>query len=206
MKKCKKCENEFEPIKGLVSYCSLACRNSRSWTAYDKLKKSISSKTSEKAIKQRESLKSKEIIDKITKTKREAHKKHILESDYTDLSFKARRYRILYDQNKKCNRCGLDEWMDTPLVLELEHKDGNHYNNERNNLEMLCPNCHSLTSTWRGRNKRERKMRISDESLLESLLLNEWNFRQSLILVGLVAKGGNYNRCHRLKREYDSIA
>ena len=71
---------------------------------------------------------------------------------------------------------------------------------------MLCPNCHSLTSTWRGRNKKERKMRVSDESLLEALLLNEWNFRHSLISVGLVAKGGNYNRCHRLKREYDSVA
>lgn len=206
MKKCKKCENEFEPIKGLVSYCSLACRNSRSWTDADKLKKSISAKTSEKAIKQIAYLKSKEIIDKITKTKREAHKKHILKSNYTDLSFESLRYRILYEQNEKCNRCGLDEWMNTPLVLELEHKDGNHYNNERSNLEMLCPNCHSLTSTWRGRNKKERKMRVSDESLLESLLLNEWNFRQSLILVGLAAKGGNYNRCHRLKNEYDSVA
>jgi hypothetical protein len=206
MKKCKKCENEFEPSKGLVNYCSLACRNSRSWTDDDKLKKSISAKTSEKAIKQREFLKSKEIIDKITQRKREAHKKHILESNYSDLSFESLRARILYEQNEKCNKCGLDEWLDTPLILELEHKDGNHFNNNRDNLEMLCPNCHSLTSTWRGRNKKERKMRVSDETLLEALLLNQWNFRQSLISVGLSPKGGNYNRCHRLKREYDFVA
>ncbi len=182
------------------------CRNSRIWSDSDKLKKSKAARTSEKAIKQRESLKSKEIIDKITKTKREAHKKHILESNYSDLSFESLRARILYEQNEKCNKCGLDEWLNTPLVLELEHKDGNHFNNCRDNLEMLCPNCHSLTSTWRGRNKKERKLRVNDETLLESLLLNMWNFRQSLISVGLAPKGGNYNRCHRLKREYDFVA
>ena len=48
MKICKKCKNEFEPKKGLISYCSLQCRNSRNWTEDDKLKKSISAKLSEK--------------------------------------------------------------------------------------------------------------------------------------------------------------
>lgn len=206
MKQCKKCGIDFQLTKGLINYCSLNCRNSRIWSDNDKLKKSKAARTSEKAIKQRESLKSKEIIDKITKTKREAHKKHILESNYSDLSFESLRARILYEQNEKCNKCGLDEWLNTPLVLELEHKDGNHFNNCRDNLEMLCPNCHSLTSTWRGRNKKERKLRVNDETLLESLLLNMWNFRQSLISVGLAPKGGNYNRCHRLKREYDFVA
>ena len=206
MKKCKKCGIDFQPIKGLINYCSLNCRNSRCWSHTDKLKKSKSAKTSEKAIKQRESLKTKEIIDKIAKTRKESHKKHILESNYSDLSFESLRARILYEQNQKCNKCGLDEWLNTKLVLELEHIDGNHFNNNRDNLEMLCPNCHSLTPTWRGRNKKERKMRVNDETLLESLLLNMWNFRQSLISVGLAPKGGNYNRCHRLKRDYDLVA
>ena len=49
-------------------------------------------------------------------------------------------------------------------------------------------------------------MRVNDETLFESLLLNMWNFRQSLISVGLAPKGGNYNRCHRLKRNYDLVA
>lgn len=45
---CKKCGNEFQPQKGLISYCSLECRNSRNWSESDKLKKSISAKKSNK--------------------------------------------------------------------------------------------------------------------------------------------------------------
>ena len=48
MNTCKKCEKEFEPIKGLVNYCSLKCRNSRNWSDEDKQKKSKSAKNSDK--------------------------------------------------------------------------------------------------------------------------------------------------------------
>jgi hypothetical protein len=44
MKTCKKCSNEFEPSKGLVSYCSLKCRNSRTFSEEAKLKKSKANK------------------------------------------------------------------------------------------------------------------------------------------------------------------
>jgi Zn finger protein HypA/HybF involved in hydrogenase expression len=68
----------------------------------------------------------------------------------------ARRRRVLHQQDGKCKRCGLDEWRGEPLTLELEHKDGNRDNNRRENLECLCPNCHSLTLTWRGRKNQGR--------------------------------------------------
>lgn len=44
-------------------------------------------------------------------------------------------------------------WRDRPLPLEVDHIDGNWRNNCRENLRMLCPNCHSATDTYRGRNK-----------------------------------------------------
>jgi hypothetical protein len=201
MKNCKKCEKVFEPKKGLINYCSLECRNSRVWSDYDKQKKSISAKNSEKQ-KNANKNRSKEVWIKVAETRKKNHIENILQSDYTSLSFESLRYRILYEQKNKCNRCGLDSWLGQEIVLELEHKDGNNKNNNRDNLEMLCPNCHSLTDTWRGRNKRERRNRVSDEVLLESLLINEWNMRQSLLNVGLSPKGGNYNRCHTLKKEY----
>lgn len=47
-------------------------------------------------------------------------------------------------KENKCERCGLTEWLGHPIPLELHHKDGNHYNNKLDNLEILCPNCHSL--------------------------------------------------------------
>lgn len=51
----------------------------------------------------------------------------------------------------KCERCGLAEWQGEKLSLELHHKDGNHYNNDLNNLQILCPNCHSLTQNYRNK-------------------------------------------------------
>lgn len=53
----------------------------------------------------------------------------------------------------KCNNCELTEWLGNPIPLELEHIDGNSSNNKLENLELLCPNCHSLTDTYRGKNK-----------------------------------------------------
>ena len=54
----------------------------------------------------------------------------------------------------RCCGCKLDTWMDQPIPLELDHIDGNHQNNALDNLRLLCPNCHSLTPTFRGKNKR----------------------------------------------------
>lgn len=201
MVKCKKCDKEFEPVKGLINYCSLECRNSRFWSEEDKNKKSISAKSSEKVMIANNN-RPDDYWEKIVKIRKENRQKQIIKSNYEELSFESLRFRILYEQKNKCNNCGLDEWLGQKLVLELEHKDGNNKNNDRNNLEMICPNCHSLTKTWRGRNKRERRHRVPDKDLLESLLINNWNMRQSLLDVGLSPKGGNYNRCHKLKKEY----
>jgi hypothetical protein len=56
-----------------------------------------------------------------------------------------------------CNRCGGTEWLGQPIPLELEHRDGNSANNSLENLELLCPNCHALTPTYRGKNKNRKR-------------------------------------------------
>jgi 5-methylcytosine-specific restriction endonuclease McrA len=202
MKNCKKCNAEFEPKKGLLNYCSITCRNSRTWNEQDKLKKSISNKNSDK-VKLANRTRPDNFWLEIVKKRKENDKVKIMNSNYEDLKFESLKKRIYHEQNGSCNRCGLKNWLDNEIPLELEHKDGNHFNNERKNLELLCPNCHALTNTWRGRNKtKQLRGKISDEKLLEVLLTNEWNMRKSLIEVGLAAKGGNYNRCHKLKKEY----
>lgn len=53
----------------------------------------------------------------------------------------------------KCNRCGLTEWMGEPIPLELHHKDGDNLNNNLDNLEIICPNCHTFTDGYRNRTK-----------------------------------------------------
>ena len=53
-----------------------------------------------------------------------------------------------------CKCCGLTEWMGKSIPLELDHIDGDRENNSLSNLRLLCPNCHALTPTYRGRNTR----------------------------------------------------
>lgn len=54
----------------------------------------------------------------------------------------------------KCVNCGCDgHWQNGIISLELDHIDGDNTNNELTNLRYLCPNCHALTETYRGRNK-----------------------------------------------------
>lgn len=47
-----------------------------------------------------------------------------------------------------CLSCGISKWMDKPIKLHIEHKDGDYLNNEIDNLCFLCPNCHSQTPTY----------------------------------------------------------
>jgi hypothetical protein len=52
----------------------------------------------------------------------------------------------------RCDRCRRRRWLDVPIPLELDHIDGDRTNNLLENLRVLCPNCHALTPTYRGRN------------------------------------------------------
>lgn len=55
----------------------------------------------------------------------------------------------------KCSFCDINSWMGKEIMIELDHIDGNSNNHKLCNLRMLCPNCHSQTSTFRSRNIRK---------------------------------------------------
>jgi DNA-binding CsgD family transcriptional regulator/5-methylcytosine-specific restriction endonuclease McrA len=59
-------------------------------------------------------------------------------------------------KERRCERCGLDEWRGTSLSLALHHINGDRLDNRLENLELLCPNCHSQTGTYSGRNGHRR--------------------------------------------------
>lgn len=61
--------------------------------------------------------------------------------------------RLIEELGHQCRKCQNIEWNGLPITLELEHIDGNNRNNEKQNLTLLCPNCHSQTPTWRNRKR-----------------------------------------------------
>jgi hypothetical protein len=59
---------------------------------------------------------------------------------------------ILEKQNNTCIGCGIETWRGEKITLELDHIDGDSKNNAEYNLRGLCPNCHSLTPTYKSKN------------------------------------------------------
>jgi 5-methylcytosine-specific restriction endonuclease McrA len=53
----------------------------------------------------------------------------------------------------KCSCCGINDWLGKPITLQLDHINGKNNDHRLENLRFLCPNCHSQTETYAGKNK-----------------------------------------------------
>jgi Zn finger protein HypA/HybF involved in hydrogenase expression len=60
---------------------------------------------------------------------------------------------IINIRGYRCENCGSSEWLGEKLQLELHHIDGDNSNGDFDNLSLLCPNCHSITNNYKGKNK-----------------------------------------------------
>jgi transposase-like protein len=65
-----------------------------------------------------------------------------------------RRLFLLGLKDNRCERCAASEWFGAPLTLALHHVNGDRMDKGIENLALLCPNCHSQTDTFSGRNGR----------------------------------------------------
>lgn len=75
----------------------------------------------------------------------------------TDIQTNKVRTKLLEEGVKehRCECCGLTEWLGKPIPLELHHMDGDRTNNTLENYQLLCPNCHAFTDSYRGKNTRK---------------------------------------------------
>ncbi len=74
-------------------------------------------------------------------------------------ALKSRLYRAgLLKEDAQCAECGVSSiWNGKRLVLQLDHINGSNRDNRIENLRLLCPNCHSQTDTYAGRNVRTNR-------------------------------------------------
>ena len=161
---CKECGNLVErspsELRGKEVFCSTSC----SATFYNRNKISLpknkckfcggdcyniycSTKCSSKQMR-------KDVYDKISKGEVEGHSVHTL------------RQYLLTTRGCKCEMCGITEWGGKPLVVVMDHINGNSNDNMLSNLRLICSNCDTLTPTYKCRNKGSgrhyRRMRYAE--------------------------------------------
>ena len=110
------------------------------------------------------------------------------------LSKRDKRLKVFAEQGQACIGCENSEWRGQTISLELDHVDGNRHNNSRENLRGLCPNCHSQTENYKGRNI---KNIFSDEQIVD-VLRKHTSIYQALTELGMSPQRNVYLRVRRL--------
>lgn len=135
----------------------------------------------------------------------EASKERIRAGDWITLSNRERRLRILHEQNFKCSECGIEQsWNNKKLKFDLDHINGDRFNNSRENLRFLCPNCHSQTDTYKTKNHRGKlgKPVYTDIDIIKVLEKSE-SLYKALVELKLNPHGGNYIRLRRIIKRHN---
>lgn len=167
---CENCEKVFKANKNdKRKFCSKSCsaiKNNKLYPKRIKLNENKRKSYNERQRKSYEKRKNKFCLNCNTittnkfcnsKCQNEYRKKEIfkkIENGDNSLYHKQYKKYLINKFGEKCMKCGWDERHLTTgnVPIELEHIDGNSNNNNLNNLQLLCPNCHSLTSTYKSLN------------------------------------------------------
>lgn len=109
---------------------------------------------------------------------------------------------LLQIRGQKCEICGITEWNNKPISLQCHHIDGDHTNNQLSNLLLVCPNCHSQTEHYKGK-ERIKRSKVSVEEIL-ALASQCYSINDLLNKLDL-AGGGNYHRVKKIVEQYNVI-
>jgi len=152
-KLCKYCNNPIPYDKHKENiFCNTSCAASYNNKVKLRKKKFNKCKICGTQISHKNTFCSQECINKSREPKFILNFKNKLLSGDTIYKSSLRAYMIL-SRDYKCNRCGISNWQGHHIPLECHHIDGVFSHNNDDNLELLCPNCHSITHNYRGRNR-----------------------------------------------------
>ena len=73
-------------------------------------------------------------------------------------------YKLGLKEKNKCECCGITEWLGKPIICELHHINGDSTDNRIENLQILCPNCHSQTDNFRNKNTFKKVLSAQEET------------------------------------------
>lgn len=198
---CENCNGGHNGSYGTGRFCTLKC--ARGFSTKNK-RQEINSKVSQKT-KGRKNLFTLEQRQKGTENSRknriEKQKNRIENAPFDNLTKGEKRIRIFNEQFKCCLICKNEFWNNISITLELDHIDGNRGNETRENLRLICPNCHSQTPTYKTKNATHLgKTKFSDDEIVQ-VLLTEESLYKVLLKLGLNPHGGNYKRLRRIIKE-----
>lgn len=105
-----------------------------------------------------------------------------------------------------CANCGnIGEWNGQSLTLQIDHINGINNDNRKENLRWLCPNCHSQTSTYTGKNKTKKEViNFTVEEAINALHQTS-NVNQATKLLGCAQGGANWMRINQIKKENNIV-
>ncbi len=91
----------------------------------------------------------------------------VKDSPYNSMTCLKKRLKNELGWEHKCSECKNTVWNDQPIPIEIDHINGDHFDNRLENLRFLCPNCHAQTDTYAGKNTKrckENKKTIEEAS------------------------------------------
>lgn len=153
---CENCSADHDGKYGSGRFCSQKCSRGFSTKAKRvEINQKVSNSLSGRPGKKRGGFTfDRAAIEKAAATKKRNYEAKAAATPVANLSKKLKKKRILEEQGYRCILCGIEQrWNNQPLAFHLDHVNGDRRDNSRENLRMICPNCHSQTETYCGRNK-----------------------------------------------------